>query len=158
MPMNELFHHGIKGMRWGVRRYQNPDGTLTEAGKRRERAIADRNARREVRNQRKWNKKNVSLLSDDELNSQITRLQKENQLKQLSADAVTPGRKKAANMLDRYGNQLLATVVGGVATGVAMRYVNARMDVRLAKSGYKVKGYNKDGTANYGDGGLRDDN
>jgi hypothetical protein len=31
--VNELFHHGIKGQKWGVRRYQNPDGTLTEAGK-----------------------------------------------------------------------------------------------------------------------------
>ena len=35
METNELTHHGIKGMRWGVRRYQNADGTLTDAGKKR---------------------------------------------------------------------------------------------------------------------------
>ena len=32
----ELYHHGVKGQRWGVRRYQNPDGTLTRAGQRRQ--------------------------------------------------------------------------------------------------------------------------
>ena len=29
---DELYHHGIKGMHWGVRHYQNPDGSLTPAG------------------------------------------------------------------------------------------------------------------------------
>ena len=33
--MNELHHHGIKGQKWGVRRYQNKDGSLTPAGKNR---------------------------------------------------------------------------------------------------------------------------
>ncbi len=32
---NELYHHGIEGQKWGVRRYQNEDGSLTEEGKKR---------------------------------------------------------------------------------------------------------------------------
>lgn len=32
---SEFYHYGVKGMHWGVRRYQNPDGTLTAEGKRR---------------------------------------------------------------------------------------------------------------------------
>lgn len=35
MNDNKLQHHGIPGMKWGVRRYQNKDGSLTFAGKRR---------------------------------------------------------------------------------------------------------------------------
>ena len=32
---NELYHHGVKGQKWGVRRYQNSDGSLTDNGKKR---------------------------------------------------------------------------------------------------------------------------
>lgn len=37
----ELRHHGIKGMKWGVRRYQNKDGSLTAAGKKRYSELSD---------------------------------------------------------------------------------------------------------------------
>ena len=37
-----LYHHGIMGQKWGIRRYQNPDGTLTEAGRKRYATDVDR--------------------------------------------------------------------------------------------------------------------
>lgn len=193
-----LIHHGIKGQKWGVRRFQNEDGSLTSAGKRRLANTADtetRNklaksyneniasgdkksikqakkdakkiaklddkaeadARKAIKTQRKHNAKNVSLMSDAELNAQINRLQRERQLKQLTAEVVTPGKYKATQMLDRYGGQVLSIAAGGVATGVGMRYVNALMDVGMAKQGFKVKGYNSDGTPNYGGGNNNND-
>ena len=38
MENPELKHWGIKGMKWGIRRYQNKDGSLTRAGKKRQAA------------------------------------------------------------------------------------------------------------------------
>lgn len=35
MTNDTLYHHGIKGQRWGIRRFQNEDGSLTSSGKKR---------------------------------------------------------------------------------------------------------------------------
>lgn len=54
---SELYHHGVKGMKWGVRRYQNEDGSLTAAGKKRQ-------AKQEAKAVKKYSKK----LSKDWIN------------------------------------------------------------------------------------------
>lgn len=41
--MSELYHHGVVGMKWGVRRYQNEDGSLTDAGQKRYNKLYDAN-------------------------------------------------------------------------------------------------------------------
>lgn len=47
MENNTLYHYGIKNMKWGVRRYQNKDGSLTPAGKARyDRDVRDNNAKK----------------------------------------------------------------------------------------------------------------
>lgn len=59
---NELYHWGIKGMKWGVRRYQNKDGTLTPAGKRR---YADAPKARSAVEAAKKNVKKVKYAKED---------------------------------------------------------------------------------------------
>lgn len=58
----QLYHHGVKGQRWGVRRYQNADGSLTPAGKSHYNSIASAiTARRDAR--RKFNNAQMDLIS-----------------------------------------------------------------------------------------------
>jgi hypothetical protein len=131
---DELYHHGIKGMHWGVRRYQNPDGTLTDAGKRRN----DKHIRRDDNNQREWNAKNASQLSDEDLVSQILRLQREKQLKDLTSQTVRPGKKKAIDLLDRYGTQALGAIVTAGTAAYVTNAMTAKSNKRLAEKGYPV--------------------
>ena len=81
---DELYHWGIKGMKWGVRRYQNKDGTLTAAGKKH--YSGDGNAGEDaekVEYAPKRTGKDASAYTDEELRARIQRMQMEDQYRTL---------------------------------------------------------------------------
>ena len=88
MTNNELYHFGVKGMKWGVRRYQNKDGTLTKAG-RKKMAKLDKEYSKltgQKRNTESPNtrspltkKKKLSEMTDDEIRARINRITLEKQ-------------------------------------------------------------------------------
>ena len=86
--MNEqLYHHGIKGMKWGRRRFQNPDGSLTPAGEKRYGKMHDDY-------KKTHNSKGVHEMSDAELRSRNNRLQMEQQYRTLTESKKTNKGKK----------------------------------------------------------------
>ena len=81
-----LTHYGILGMKWGVRRYQNKDGTRTTEGKKR-------------------TKEKTSPMSDDELNSKVKRLNLEKQYKNLRRETSKPSKmEKTKKVVDTTSN------------------------------------------------------
>ena len=78
MNERELYHHGIKGQKWGIRRYQNPDGTLTALGKKREKEDIHEDYKKV------HDKKSVKYMSDEELQNRNKRLQMEKQYQNMT--------------------------------------------------------------------------
>lgn len=99
--MNELYHFGIKGMKWGVRRFQNKDGTRTTAGKNRRKEYSSDYIDSRT-------KKSIRSMSNEELKKRINRYQLENQYRNLEPSVYNKGMTMAKKIIATVG------IVGGL--------------------------------------------
>lgn len=91
---NSLYHFGIKGMKWGIRRYQNKDGSLTAAGKKRYNEGEQSSSEKTTSSTSSNRSRSISELSDAELRTRINRLNLEKQYRQLLSEGVSNDTKQ----------------------------------------------------------------
>lgn len=123
---NTLIHYGIRGMKWGVRRYQNKDGSLTAAGKKRYSGDGGNAGTTKSTTSSSSGRKKVSEMTDDELNRAVRRLQLEQQYRQLNPEKVSAGQK--------FVNKVAKDVIIPAATTVARNAVQKVMQDAVSKA------------------------
>ena len=111
---DELYHHGIRGQKWGVRRFQNSDGTLNSAGKRRR---ADNYANEQMRRDARIYSKGA-----------VKRINK----RMLNGESVSGARSAEADRISRHrkiaeSSGHIGSIVGAIAGGVAGGLVGLKL-------------------------------
>lgn len=121
---NELYHHGIKGMKWGIRRTPaqlgHPTGKidLNKAKRKVDAAGTIVNETRNINNitskkgQKKSQKQKLSeakIMSDQELRERVNRLNMEQQYVKMSAEQINAGRSNVNSILNNVGTAISIT-------------------------------------------------
>lgn len=145
----ELAHWGIKGMRWGVRRYQRKDGSLTKAGERRreklenelkqlkppkKRDASGKFVSDKSKTEEKKKPKSLVEMNDDELRKYVTRkalerdaIQVTSQLDALNPPKVSAGKKFMSSVF----NDVIAPAAKTAAKDALMKYATNTLNKQL---------------------------
>lgn len=139
---DSLAHHGIKGMKWGVRRYQNKDGSLTAAGKKRQEKTRKKEARKYAAKLRKGFV-SIHNAAADKNNARLAALNKEYDGVDFKKD-----RKAYRKYIERYVKEwqddLMSEVIAqvgkppeGVTTDSIMAFLPSGLTTQNAEELYK---------------------
>lgn len=135
-----LLHHGIPGQKWGVRRFQKPDGTRTSAGKKRDaEAEAGTRPKSEDHTKSRMDKaKGIDTLSNDELKKLNERMQLESTYKNLTSAQVKTGDNLVSKALKDAAGQAITDVAKNSMIGAAKLLIK-EISPSFAETAFKIK-------------------
>lgn len=134
MTQNELYHYGVLGMKWGIRRGSNKSFT----GSRKRKSNLDRIEKAE----RKSSLKKRRNLSDADLKKKIERLKLEKEFKNLTEEDISPGRKYVKEIMSSAGKKALTVAAAGTMAYTIKAAMTKEFNIKDA-AGYIAANPNK---------------